>query len=395
MKWKRNKSNNENLNWFEKRDVAPIIQNESFGMETESRLPLHQSEVRLPEINTNTSLEDILQEKPRYRKNAVFNENLPSNTQEPFENHLPDIDQFMEDFDSRLHMKPRRTSVSMKDFYAQRFQKTPPQGKTENEKLDNYLQNQDALLKGKLDHSLLPPIWSYLSSTKGIPHHPCSRYFLHYYNLRHRSEAWRRTPAHLSSNGIKRTRSAQITSNLTTSPTMNSSHYSEPNPYTQIPLTQERIPNMRRQRTDMSLRPLPALPFETDTSYPYEVPLPLSKTNSHVNMQPYESNEMYTKVDVQDSISRPRSSHILVPSTRPTSKGTLTYTHMCTCKLNTYIHIHKYTCTHTYVHIHRYICTHTYMHIHKYTCTHTYVYIHTYARIHNTHTHICTTAHTT
>lgn len=300
VKWRRDLSSNVNVNWFELKDVAPIIANEAYGIEDAAMTS--QSRLELPNTCENTSLEDILNERPRHHKNAIFNGRSsigPIAEQEPFQNKLPDIQNFIEEMDSPYRVKGHRTSISMKNYYSKGFNGTLT--KNNDSKLEHYLQNQAALLRGKIDHSLLPPIWSYFNHSKGIPHHPSSRFFRHMALdphlprsvsaglTRHYGSQGMMTTA--SSSAIKRTRSENFRYNMSKSPITESKPQTDVAPYAQISIPpslsdQFSQRKLTRQTTDMSTRPLPSLPDEIESlSAPYEVPLPLSSPASWTNLQ--------------------------------------------------------------------------------------------------------------
>ena len=212
------------------------------------------------------NLEDILEEKPVFRRNEVFEENTVTQKNNSIDNHLPDIEQFVQETTTPLRPSKRRTSVSMKEFYAKRFQK-PPNKKSKTNGLHDYLENQHALLQGKLDHSALPAVWTYLDSMsgRGIPHHPASRFFSQYESQ------------------MKRTQSSTLTAfRLSRSPTIVTRPESEPGDTRhQNPLKKLKNRKMKRQMTNMSIRPLPPLPGS-----PYEVPLSTSTSKIHNQPNP-------------------------------------------------------------------------------------------------------------
>ena len=220
----------------------------------------------IPEIIVTPSIEDVLGEKPVYRRNEVFEEHPVTHNKDPIDNHLPDLEQFVQETKTPLRPSKRRTSVSMKEFYAKRFQKTPNK-KSKTNDLHDYLENQHALLQGKLDHSTLPAVWTYLDSMsgRGIPHHPASRFFSQYESK------------------MKRTQSSTLTAfHLSRSPTIVTRPESEPGDARhRNPLKKLKNRKMKRQMTDMSIRPLPPLPGS-----PYEVPFTTSTSRIHNHTKP-------------------------------------------------------------------------------------------------------------
>lgn len=304
MKWKREPALDSNINWFVADNVAPVVQNEAEVDETnESKT---HSKIQLPSMTKEVSLKDVLEEVPRHRKNSMYHETMTTIDHQPapainpqaipFQNKLPTFDKFVEDLNTQHHVKGHRTSVSMKRYYSENFSK----GKSQNSdhKLERYLQNQAALLHGKVDHSILPPVWSYVGQAKGIPHHPASRFFRHVRSATHLtnasgqyygSQGWIRKPGYRP---VKRARSEQL--QLSKSPSVISEANSEPSPYAQLIVPGK----SRMKRQDMSNRPLPALPDEdegeevnaTMLSAPYEVPQSLSSpaswSNLHSKAQP-------------------------------------------------------------------------------------------------------------
>ena len=284
---------NENFNWFDEKDIAPIVENEASGADDHH---LQQSMAKLPEINSSLSLQDILEEKPVYRMNEAFES--PDMGKNPLEDHLPDIEQVVEDFQQQKRLGKRRTSISMKDFYAKKCQKISTSNKRKNGDLNDYLENQHALLHGKLDHSALPAIWSYLHSSagKGIPHHPASRFFFFH------------------SSKMKRAQSSMFASHLPRSPTMISHPESEPMTYAGFSFKKNPLMisgghdrKMKKQATNMSLRPLPPLPGED-----YEVPISIQP--SGINQTPQRrlhkggsSGEIYDKIKDTNSTSGSRT----------------------------------------------------------------------------------------
>ena len=259
VKWKKDEeSNATSINWFEIDNVAPIISNEAFGVDgpnyTETQTKIQSDK------HKHTTLEDILNERPMYHKNTLFQ----NPEQKPFENKLPSYKKFLEELDSPYRVKAHRTSVSMKKYYSSNFDSNI--SSHNNGKLDRYLQHQAALLHGKIDHSLLPPVWSYINHPKGIPHHPSSKFFRH---------ATRFPGKQYGGIRMKRTTSDQFSGLLSKSPTMGSEPISEPTPYAQL------IFPVGQKLNDISTRPLPPLP---DDSH-YEVPLSLSSPASWANAQ--------------------------------------------------------------------------------------------------------------
>ena len=262
VKWNRSKDQVENLNWFMENDVAPVIENEVFSRETN---PIDQTTSAntvpiLPLLEITPSVQDILEEKPVFRQNHVFDSHNETTDNNPLEYHLPDFDQFVEEFNQPQRTNKRRTSVSMKEFYAKRFQKPAPK-KADSKGLHEYLENQHALLQGKLDHSVLPAIWSYLQSAggKGIPHHPASNFFSFH------------------DSNMKRTQSSMLPPHLSRSTTMTSRHSEPAVSRSRNPLKKIKDRRMRKQATDISLRPLPPPP----TSEDYEVPISTSAVNGN------------------------------------------------------------------------------------------------------------------
>ena len=306
VKWRRDPSSSVNVNWFELTDVAPIIANEAYGIEDAAMTS--QSRLEFPETSENISLEDILNGRPRHHKNAIFNGRSPIGPiaeQEPFQNRLPDFQNFIEEMDSPYRVKGHRTSISMKNYYSRGFNGTLT--KDTDSKLEHYLQNQAALLRGKIDHSLLPPIWSYFNHAKGIPHHPSSRFFRHMasdprfprsvsagLSKRYGSQGMMTTA---SSSAIMRTRSENFRYDMPKSPTKPKTDVA---PYAQISIPpslsdQFSQRKLTRQTTDMSTRPLPSLPDEIESlSSPYEVPLPLSSPASWTDLKNSRLQDHYS-----------------------------------------------------------------------------------------------------
>ena len=218
VKWQRNSESNENINWFELSNIAPVITNVKFGLDNivddEAFLPL------LPTSTSPASLDDVLENHRLHRSNELFDGQETS----IFQNKLPDISQLTKDQDSWYHVKSHRTSVSMKNFYSKNIKKDQREAK-----LNRYMQNQAALLEGKLDQSLLPVAWNYHSETKGIPHHPTSKFFL--YSRPIASIGGRQAPRVNPLSRIRRTYSAGGEHlGLTKSPTLSTEAASEPGP---------------------------------------------------------------------------------------------------------------------------------------------------------------------
>lgn len=307
VKWRRESSSNANINWFEVTDVAPIISNEAFGIEVVDELP-SKSKLQLPSMTKIPLLEDVLDERPRHRKNSMFQGTAPViESQMPFENRLPSYDKFLEELDSPNRVKGHRTSVSMKRYYSENF--TNKLSQHNDSTLERYLQNQAALLHGKMDHSLLPPVWSYLSQPKGIPHHPSSRFFRHVTSdscLPHSSGQYYGSQGWVRSSDqqipVKRTRSEYFKPNLSKSPTMISEPKSEPSPYAELNFPPR---SLKHHASDMSARPLPALPDETTSpSSPYEVPLPLSSPASWASLhQKAKPNTYIPRLEKFDEVT--------------------------------------------------------------------------------------------
>lgn len=215
-KWQRNSQSSENVNWFELNSIAPIIKNEAFGLNnTEASLP--------PPVPPSGSLEDMPEKRHLRRRNELFDQSPEMSMS--FQNKLPDISQMSEEQDAQYHIKSHRTSVSMKRFYSKNMKNDIMHGEA---KLNRYMQNQAALLQGKLDQSLLPVAWNYRSQTKGIPHHPTSKFFLYSRpNL-----GGRQAPRVHPLTRIKRTYSAGgVQLGLTKSPTLSTEAASEPAPH--------------------------------------------------------------------------------------------------------------------------------------------------------------------
>ena len=315
MKWKRESEPDPNVNWFQPGDVAPILPNEAFEIEADDEKieSKTHSKIQLPSMTKEVSLKDVLDERPRHRKNSMYVEtmNAVDHQPMPFQNRLPTYDKFVEDLNSQHHVKGHRTSVSMKRYYSDTF--TSPTSQNKDHKLERYLQKQAALLHGKVDHSLMPPVWSYIGRARGIPHHPSSRFFRHvrpasrlpnssgqYYG----SQGWIRS---YGNQPVKRTKSEQF--QLSKSPTMISDPNSEPSPYAQLIVPGGKSRALKRQ--DMSNRPLPALPDDEEEpanksmmSSPYEVPLPLSSPASWTNLQQRaQPNNYSSHLESLDEIS--------------------------------------------------------------------------------------------
>lgn len=344
VEWFRDHTANPNINWFDVSNVAPIIDNEAYGIEVNKETKdgedkekeeeeeeegeiaalMSKSKLQLPSMSKIATLEEVLEEVPRHRKNSMFQEvgntlgGYPKKV--PFENHLPSLPsadrERVEEYDSSQHVKSHKTSISMKHYYTDNFNNKLSQHN--DSKLERYVQTQKALLHGTMDHSLLPPVWSYFTQHKGgIPPHPSSRYFRHntsdsrlprsggqYYG----SQGWVRKPPSNNSS-FKRTKSEHFT-NLSRSTTMNSDPAnSEVSPYAQVFFSQGKGRPLRRYATDMSTRPLPALPNESTspTGGAYEVPLPLSSPASWSNLQPKaKPNNYYTpRLEKFDEIVSP------------------------------------------------------------------------------------------
>ena len=298
-----------NVNWFDADNVAPIIPNEEVDENNESKT---HSKIQLPSMTKEVSLKDVLDERPRHRKNSMYLETMMAIDHQavpainhqalPFQNRLPTFDKFVEDLNTQHHVKGHRTSVSMKRYYSENFSKSKSQNN--DHKLERYLQNQAALLHGKVDHSILPPVWSYVGQAKGIPHHPASRFFRHVRSATHLtnasgqhygSQGWIKKPGYRP---VKRTKSEQF--QLSKSPSVTSEANSEPSPYAQLIVPGK----TRMKRQDMSNRPLPALPDDeeeeegantTMLSAPYEVPQSLSSPASWSNLHPKAQPNNYSQ----------------------------------------------------------------------------------------------------
>ena len=274
VKWKRRESQVENLNWFIEADIAPVIENEAFSLEKEAtdlncQTTSTSTVAVLPRLVVTACVEDILEEKPVFRKNEAFDS--PTEEEIPLEYNLPNFEQFVEDFNQPRHSDKRRTSVSMKEFYAKRFQK-PISKKADTKGLHDYLENQHALLHGKIDHNILPAIWSYLHTTngKGIPHHPASRFFFNH------------------NASMKRAQSSMLPPHMSRSTTMASRH-SEPAAHTENsrnrnPLKLIKNRKMKKNTVNMSLRPLPPEPASH-----YEEPISSSATANNSHNEYYET----------------------------------------------------------------------------------------------------------
>lgn len=126
-------------------------------------------------IKAAPSLVDVLEERHRHTVNEVYQES-PTD-REPYFNKLPPLESTTPNYAMRRH----RTSVSMKHMYTSRKQpsKESPNSKSSSlSRPQRSVQNQYALLRGKLDYSHRPAVWSYGNRTSGIPHHPTSKFFL-------------------------------------------------------------------------------------------------------------------------------------------------------------------------------------------------------------------------
>lgn len=306
VEWRRGEdSNGENVNWFMDCDVVPNIENEA-PKEEEEHVSMEEEEdfedppplppvLQVPiatEINTSPSVGDVLDGKPVHRSNDMFESSIKEEEhEESFDTFLPNLETFIEDVKKKpLHPDKRRTSVSMKQYYVKTFEKSPnKKGKAKNNKLDGYLDKQHALLHGQLDHSLLPAVWSYLHTTEqaGIPHHPSSKFFL------------------LHQSNMSRAQSTVFSnSRLPRSVTMSSRAESEPGRGHNFKLLGNLLKKERRgltrQRTDMSLRPLPPVPGQKGN--PYEVPV---KSKSAVSVEAvsrnYSGSEIYDEVRLSGS----------------------------------------------------------------------------------------------
>ena len=278
ISWNKFPGSPVNENWFSLDNVALIS---SSLAEDEN------------DLASKPSWLDILEENPRFVANEVFQDGMRApHHLYSFINKLPSPSQLAETHDNNL-IQPRRTSTSMKNHYVtlvplddkrknrHRHKSMPHQA--------NHLYNHLAQQRGKLDHTEVPPVWSYLGQTKGIPPHPSSAF----YRRMNQSiylpppSSLQRTPKELQSSQMKRAKSDLIPGVMSRSPTRQSNPISEPPHNAQRPFNHPsarslgsvdlRLPQhlkLPRAGLNMSRRPLPDIPASPHSSAVYEVPLP-------------------------------------------------------------------------------------------------------------------------
>lgn len=280
MKWKGNRQANFTTSWFELQDVAITIQNEAFGITAVKPDGLDD------ELHPIPSLEDVLEERPRHTTNEAY-QDPPSPQKEPFQDRFSSLDSALPDY----RIKPIRTSSSMKHMYTSKQQMvttTPDRRSATLQRSPSDMTSQYALLRGKLDHSSRPAVWSYRSRTNGIPPHPTSKFFRNVSQNTHlpslsaliapAAYAEHSPTATLASlrlaGGIRRTHSAMLPLSMHRSPTVVSDVRPESATFAEH-LTSSSGPGIQQlfqenQRRLFSNRPLPDPPVANN---PYEVPI--------------------------------------------------------------------------------------------------------------------------
>lgn len=273
VRWSKFPDSAASENWFSFDDTAPVAPKPTSATTNQRNLlPRH-------------SWIDTLEENPRHVANEAFqDESWSSRHQSPFHNKLPSFTQPDQRKDNSL-VQPQRTSMSMKSHYAS---VAPPTSKRKarhhRRSLPdqvNHLYNHMAQQKGKLDHSELAPVWSYLGQAKGIPPHPSSAFYKRMKQSMYRPAAssLQRTPGVFQGAQMRRAMSDVFPGAISHSPTGLSNPRSEPYHYAEVTISsspsgpQASSTHAPLHGSDMSQRPLPALP-SSHLSSTYEVPLP-------------------------------------------------------------------------------------------------------------------------
>lgn len=301
VKWKSKTQGNFITSWFELQDVAITIQNEAFGIIVNPDYDdtLHQ----VP------SLEDVLEERPRHTANEAYQP--PSLQEKPIQ--FPSLDTAHSDY----RTKPLRTSSSMKHMYASKQQTadtTPDRRSASLQTSPIDMTGQFALLRGKLDHSSRPAVWSYCSRTTGIPPHPMSKFF---HNISHSMRL--PSPSYLTAppvayvehsptatlagprpvGGMRRTYSAMLPPSMHRSPTVVSDIQSESAAFAKHSMIRSSsfgpVIHQNRLLHRFPNHPLPEPPAANN---PYEVPI----TRSPLAQLPEgQAAVIYSEVDMPEN----------------------------------------------------------------------------------------------
>ena len=308
ISWNKFPGSPDNENWFSLDNVAlkPASVNEDDD-----------------ELRAKPSWLDLLEENPRFVANEAFQDEVrfPHHLYS-FINKLPSPSQLVETQDNNL-IQPRKTSTSMKNHYVtvvplankkkncHRHRSTPDQA--------NHLYNHLAQQRGKLDHTEVPPVFSYLGQTRGIPPHPSSAFYRRMKQSIYLPppSSLQRTPGALQGVKMKRANSEHLPGVMPRSttgmsnPSSGSQHYAEQplihlstrslgNVNLQMPQRQK----LPRTTSNMSHRPLPEIPT-SPTSSTYEIPVPsrhTSRTDIHARLHHLEEvdelpqNPLYSEV---------------------------------------------------------------------------------------------------
>lgn len=293
VRWQRTpQSSNPNTSWFEVEDVAVIIANEAYGLTAAE----HTSA-----FNGVSSLEDILEERPRHRANEGYQDD----SIDPLDAKLPPLPLATSEHQNRQ----MRTSTSMKYMYEsnrQSAESTSDKRLASLQRARSNMLNPYALLRGKLDQSNRSAVQSFKLRAGGIPHHPASKFFRNTSQNKYLPPATslttpsvyvshgpvntvHDTPTHASSTGIRRTHSAMFPLSMHRSPTTFSDAHSESAGFAGKPLTHsssgpaiQMFPHERMMPHQFSNRPLPELPGAGPGSSSYEVPVSIKHVYAEV-----------------------------------------------------------------------------------------------------------------